>query len=79
MLKKRKKDLDSRVIHVVSSDSAYLESAKALKAAYKIAKYNRDLEAIIAIADRWAAIAKYLETDSDMRIPMGFSSAAKEE
>lgn len=71
--KKKKKKVDRHCEHMVSSDSAYAESARALRAAYKIAKFNKDLEAILAISDRWTAIGRLLEEDSDNKIPMGFT------
>lgn len=70
---KKKNALDKKKDFVVSSDAAFLESAKALKAAYKIAKHNRDLEAILAISDRWSAMGRILEQDSDERLPVGFA------
>lgn len=73
MFKKKKKGLDKKQGFMVSSDSAFLESAKALKAAYKIAKHNRDLEAILLISDRWSAMGRILESEDDVRIPMGFA------
>lgn len=73
MFKSKKKNIDKESKFVVSSDSAFLESAKALKAAYKIAKHNRDLEAILAISDRWSAMGRLLESDADTKLPMGFA------
>jgi hypothetical protein len=73
MFKKNKKGIDKKQSFVVSSDAAFLESAKALKAAYKIAKHNRDLEAILLISDRWSAMGRMLESEDDIRIPMGFT------
>ena len=77
--KKKKKAIDSNSSFVVSSDSAFLESAKALKAAYKIAKHNRDLEAILAISDRWSAMGRLLESEDDARLPMGFAISDRSE
>ena len=73
--KKNKKGIDKKQSFVVSSDSAFLESAKALKAAYKIAKHNRDLEAILLISDRWSVMGRMLESDDDVRIPLGFTGS----
>ena len=73
--RKRKRTIDTKTGGVLSSDSAFAESAKALAKAQEIAEYNRDIDAIVAISDRWAVLARTLEMDEEeeTRIPMGFS------
>lgn len=70
--KKKRKTVDRNHFNVISSDTAFEKSAEALREAYKIAKFNRDLDAIVAIADRWSMLGKILEKDDDVRLPMGF-------
>lgn len=73
MLKRKKKKVDKVVKTVVSSDMAIHQSAKALKRAQKIAEYNKDLDALVVIAERWMTLSRVLEADKeDNRIPMGF-------
>lgn len=73
MLKRKKKKVDRMVKTVVSSDMAIHQSAKALKRAQKIAEYNKDLDALVVIAERWMTLSRVLEADKeDSRIPMGF-------
>jgi hypothetical protein len=74
---KAKKIVDKSSHLVVSSDSAYIQSAKALNEALKIARFNRDLEAIIAISDRWTQLARLLEPEDD-RTPLGFTMGNEE-
>lgn len=71
----RKKTIDTRQNGVLSSDSAFVQSAMALAKAQEIAEYNRDIDAIVAIADRWAILARALDSnESDTaRMPIGFS------
>ena len=74
---KGKKIVDKATHLVVSSDSAYIQSAKALNEALKIARFNKDLEAIIAISDRWTQLARLLEPE-DNRTPLGFTTSNEE-
>jgi ABC-type sugar transport system substrate-binding protein len=71
----RKKTIDTRHVNVLSSDSAFAESAKALAKAQEIAEYNKDIDAIVAISDRWAMLARALDADENQatRMPIGFS------
>jgi ABC-type sugar transport system substrate-binding protein len=52
-----------------------VQSAKALAKAQEIAEYNKDIDAIVAISDRWAMLARALDADENenIRIPIGFS------
>lgn len=70
--KKKKKTLDRPHYNVISSDTAFNRSAEALMEAYRIAKFNRDLDAIVAIADRWSMLGRVLEKEEDIKLPMGF-------
>lgn len=73
MIKRKKKKVDKVVTTVVSSDIAIYQSAKALRKAQKIAEYNKDLDALVVIAERWMTLSRVLEADKeDSRIPMGF-------
>ena len=73
---KKKKKLDTMAGSVVSSDTAMIASAMSLTAAFKIAEFNKDLDALVAIADRWMTISKILEDDSDTKTSFGFSGIA---
>jgi hypothetical protein len=72
--RRHKKAIDMRDSNVLSSDSAFAQSAKALLKALEIAEYTKDIDAIVAISDRWAVLARTLELnnlESD-KMPMGF-------
>lgn len=73
--KRRQKSIDMRESNVLSSDTAFAQSAKALAKAQEIAEYNRDIDAIVAISDRWAVLARTLESNSveQDKIPLGFT------
>lgn len=73
MLKKNKNTLDKKVAKLITSDAAFLNSAEALKEAYRLAKFNRDLDALVAISDRWSMLGRVLEKEEDIKLPMGFS------
>lgn len=73
MIKKKRKELDNFEFNVITSDIAFENSAAALKEAYKIAKFNRDLDAIVAISDRWSMLGRILESEEDVKLPMGFT------
>ena len=79
--KNKKRTIDMTTSSVLSSDSAFAESARALSSAQKIAEYNRDIDAMVAISDRWAVLARTLEMNEsqDNKIPMGFSFREEEE
>ena len=52
-----------------------LQSKHALFEANRIAKMNRDLEALIAISDRWTILAgRIKELDSNSKVMLGFTS-----
>ena len=72
MFKKKKKAIDRSKSSVLTSDIAFENTAKALKEAYKIAKFNRDLDAIVAISDRWSMLARVLDNEEEVKLPMGF-------
>lgn len=78
---KRKKKIDMRETGVLSSDTAFAESAKALAKAQEIAEWNKDIDAIVAISDRWAVLARTLEQaeNENVRIPIGFGLSNEEE
>lgn len=77
----RRKTIDMRDGNVLSSDTALVQSAKALAKAQEIAEYNRDIDAIVAIADRWNLLARTLEASEEetQKIPLGFSVTQSEE
>jgi hypothetical protein len=79
--KTKKKTIDMRNGDMLSSDTAFAQSAKALAKAQEIAEYNRDVDAIVAIADRWNLLARTLESSEEevQRIPLGFSVSSSEE
>lgn len=78
MLKKNKNTLDKKVAKLITSDAAFLNSAEALKEAYRLAKFNRDLDALVAISDRWSMLGRVLEKEEDIKLPMGFSVEKEE-
>lgn len=45
---------------------------KTLKRALKLASRNRDVEALVAISDRWYALMEHAYGQDDNRIPAGF-------
>lgn len=61
-------------------DQSLDECVIALKTAKKIAKQNRDVEALIVIAEHWAGLAGRLK-DIDKRGPimLGFTSGTEEQ
>jgi hypothetical protein len=73
MIKKKRKELDKVDYNMVSSVIAFENSAAALKEAYKIARFNRDLDAIVAISDRWSMLGRILEREEDVKLPIGFT------
>ena len=78
--RRRKKTIDMRQSNVLSSDTAFAQSAIALAKAQEIAEYNRDIDAIVAISDRWAMIARSLNADEEenIKLPMGFAVEKEE-
>lgn len=57
-----------------------LQSKNALFEANRIAKFNKDLEALIAISDRWTVLAgRIKELDSNSRVMLGFTSSIDEQ
>ena len=57
-----------------------LQSKNSLFEANRIAKMNRDLEALIAISDRWVTLAgKIKALDSNGKFMLGFNSTVEEE
>jgi hypothetical protein len=57
-----------------------LQSKHALFEANRIAKMNRDLEALIAISDRWTVLAgRVKELDSNGKYMVGFTSSVDEQ
>lgn len=78
---KKKKRVDTYDGLMLSSDIAFAESARALAKAQEIAEYNKDIDAIVAISDRWAVLARTLELGDagDNVVPFGFSSMVKGE
>lgn len=78
---RKKKKIDMLSGGVLSSDTAFAESARALSRALEIAEYNRDIDAIVAISDRWAVLARTLEMNDSQenKIPLGFSIGRQEE
>lgn len=71
--KKKKKSLDIPHFNMITSGIAFDNSAEALTEAYRIAKFNRDLDAIVAISDRWSMLGRILEKEKDVKLPMGFT------
>lgn len=78
--KRKEKDIDTGRGYMLSSDTAFVQSANSLALALEIAEYNRDIDAILAISDRWAILGRVLERDEtvDNRIPIGFSTREEE-
>jgi len=73
MIKRRKKKVDKVSEEVVSSNMAISNSAKSLKQAYKIAKYNKDLDALVAISERWMTLSRIIDaSEGKEKLPMGF-------
>ena len=57
-----------------------LQSKNALFEANRIAKMNRDLEALIAISDRWTVLAgRVKELDGNGKYMVGFTSTIDHE
>jgi ABC-type sugar transport system substrate-binding protein len=73
--RRRQKRIDMAQTNVLSSDTAFAQSAMALAKAQEIAEYNRDIDAIIAISDRWGVLARTLELgdEEQQKLPMGFT------
>lgn len=73
--RRRKKTIDMAQTNVLSSDTAFAQSAIALAKAQEIAEYNRDIDAIIAISDRWGVLARTLELgdEEQQKLPIGFT------
>lgn len=80
----KKKDKSRKIVDkashtMVSSDVAYLQSAKILKEAFKVARFNRDVEAMMLISDRWTQIARILEIETENgKMPIGFAMNSEE-
>jgi len=48
-----------------------------LKRAVKIASSNRDVEALVAISDRWYALMEHAHGDEETKPPVGFTIQEK--
>lgn len=71
--KRRQKRIDMHNTSVLSSDTAFAQSAKALFKAQEIAEYNMDIDAIVAISDRWNMLARALDAGTEQeKMPLGF-------
>lgn len=80
------KKLDKKLQKLIDGDelteeSALLAGALTLMAAQEIAHYNKDIDALVAISERWLAMSRLLsEESSDKYANIGFAieQAAKE-
>lgn len=79
------KKLDKKLQKLIAGDelteeSALLAGALTLMAAQEIAHYNKDIDALVAISERWLAMSRLLSDESDKYANIGFAieQAAKE-
>lgn len=79
------KKTDKRLQKLIDGDelteeSALLAGALTLMAAQEIANYHKDIDALVAISERWLAISRLLGEESDKYANIGFAieEAARE-
>ena len=52
---------------------------KTLDKAEELARENRDVEALVAISDRWYALMESMDEESQQRLALGFVSKEKQD
>ena len=61
----------------MNNSKKYKKAYKALSAATKLAIVNRDIDALLAISDRWSILAERSEDMVTEDMPIGFGVQSK--